>query len=241
MLAHAHAETVQLLRIPMYALSTLAFPFFGLLLFGHQLVRDEPERLLAGFAAASVLAISFFQFGVGIAADRLYQWEAYLRTLPAGPATRLFGRVVSALCFSAVAVTIVCVTSVAAYDARPAAWRVAVLAVALLTGAVPFAFLGLAMGYWLPPRAALPVANLLFLPLAVGGFLWARPPDDLSRGADLASQALPTRSWAEVLDPIATGEGTVPWLHAVALAGWTLVFGALALWGYRRDEGERFS
>jgi ABC-2 type transport system permease protein len=239
--AYARAETVQLLRVPVYAFTTLAFPVAGLVLFGQQFVHGEPERMLAGFAATSVLAISFFQFGVGIAADRMFQWETYLRTLPAGAGTRLAGRVLSALGFSAVAVGAVSVAAIALYDARPAPWRVAALVVALLLGGVPFAFLGLALGYWLPPRAALPAANLLFLPLAIGGFLWARPPDNLPRIADLASQAVPTRNWAEVLDPIATREGVLPWYHVVALAGWTCTFAGIAWWGYVRDEGERFT
>lgn len=240
-LAHARAETVQLLRVPTYALSTLAFPFAGLLLFGHQFVNDEPERMLAGFAATSVLAIAFFQFGVGIAADRMFQWETYVRTLPAGPGTRLAGRVLSALGFSTVAVALVSLASVGLYDARPAAWRFVLLVPALVLGGIPFALLGLALGYWLPPRGALPLANLLFLPLVVAGFLWARPPDDLPRTADVASQLVPTRSWAEVLDPLATRDGAPPWYHVAALVAWTCAFAALARRGYLRDEGERFS
>ena len=77
---------------------------------------------------------------------------------------------------------------------------------ALLVGSIPFALLGIAFGYWLPPRAALPVANILYLPLAVGGFLWMRPDERVPHDVDVASQLLPTRSWMEVLDPIATGD-----------------------------------
>lgn len=242
MWAHAKAETVQLVRVPTYALATLAFPVAGVLLFGHQFVDDEPERMLAGFAATAVLAITFFQFGVGIAASRMFSmWETYLRTLPAGPATRLAGRVVSALVFATVAIGVVAVTTALLYDARPSPSRVAALLPCLLLGGVPFALLGVALGYWLPPRAALPVANLLFLPLAVGGFLWARPPEDLPGSADLASQLLPTRSWAEVLDSLATGDDPLPLRHVAALVAWSGLFLALAWLGYRRDEGERFA
>lgn len=240
--AHAKAETLQLLRIPAYVLATLAFPVAAVLLFGGQAVNDEPERLVAGFAATAVLAIAFFQFGVGVATSRLYtEWETFLRTLPAGPATRLVGRVISALGFSAVAVVIVGAASALAHHAHLEWWRVAALAIGLVLGAVPFALLGVAFGYWLPPRAALPAANLLFLALAVGGFLWSRPPDDFPRDADIASQVVPTRSWSEVLDSIATGDHPLPLHHAAALVAWSLVFFGLAWWGYRRDEGERFT
>jgi ABC-2 type transport system permease protein len=118
-------------------------------------------------------------------------------------------------------------------------WRLGASVLALLVGSIPFALLGIAFGYWLPPRAALPVANLAFLPLAIGGGLWTRP-EGLPRGADLASQALPTRSWVEVLDSVATGDSPLPLHHVAALAAWGGVFFALAWWGFRRDEGERF-
>jgi ABC-2 type transport system permease protein len=239
--AHAKAETLQLVRIPAYALATLAFPVVAVLLFGSR-VDDKPERVVAGFTATAILAIAFFQFGVGVATSRLYtEWETFLRTLPADPSTRLAGRVISALGFSTVAVVLVGATAMLVYDAHLGWWRLAALAFALVLGAVPFALLGVAFGYWLPPRAALPAANLLFLVLAIVGSLWARPPDDLPRTADIASQIVPTRSWVEVLDSIATGDHPLPLHHVAALVAWSLVFLALGWWGYRRDEGERFT
>jgi ABC-2 type transport system permease protein len=238
-LAYAKTETLQYARYPAYALPTLAFPGFLMLLLGRQFERGEPERLLVGFAAMALLTVTFFQFGVGIATSRTTPWEAYLRTLPAGPLTRLAGRVLSALVFAALTVAVVTVVGITVYDAALPAWRVGTSILALMLGSIPFALLGITFGYWLPPRAALPVANLAFLPLAIGGALWARP-EGLPHSADMASQVLPTRSWMEVLDSTATGDHTLPPHHVAALAGWTFVFGALAWCGYRRDEGEQF-
>jgi ABC-2 type transport system permease protein len=118
-------------------------------------------------------------------------------------------------------------------------WRYAALAAALVLGGIPFALLGIGIGYRLRPRSALPVANLLYLPLAIGGSLWGKP-DDPPRAVDLGSQALPTRSWMEVLDPV-TGGGTVPLRHVAALAGWSALFALFAWHAYRRDEGERYT
>lgn len=236
---HARAETLQLLRLPAYSLPTLAFPAVLMLLFGGRLEDGEPQRLLAGFAATAVLAVTFFQFGVGIATSRMFPWEAYVRTLPVGPGTRLGGRVLSALGFALATVTVVAVVGVAVYDARMAAWRFLAVGAALLLGSVPFALLGIALGYLLPPRAAVPIANLAFLPLAIGGALWNRP-DELPPEADAPMQAIPTRSWIEILDPLASGDGHLPVHHVAALAAWGCAFAALAVWGYRRDEGERF-
>jgi ABC-2 type transport system permease protein len=240
-LAHARAETVQLARYPAYAVPTVLFPAVLLLVFGRQFERGEPERLLAGFGATALLTVAFFQFGVGIATSRTTPWEAYLRTLPVAPATRLAGRVLSALAFGAATTGAVVAVATGVYHVDLPAWRYAALAVALLLGSVPFALLGIAFGYWLPPRAALPVANVLFLPLAVGGSLWVRPTDDIPRAVDVGSQLLPTRSWVEVLDAVATGDSPLPLHHVAALVGWAVIFFAAAWTGYRRDEGERFT
>lgn len=238
--AHARAETAQLLRYPSYSLPTLALPALFMLLFGRQLVAGEPERLLAGFAATAVLMVTFFQFGVGIAAGRTTPWEIYVRTLPVGAGRRLAARILSALFFAAGSVAVVCAVGFGAYHAWPGFAHFLALVLGLLLGGIPFALLGIALGYWFPPRAALPAANLVYLPLAIGGALWRRM-DDAPRGIDVASQALPTRSWIEVLDPLTTGHGTVPLHHLAALAAWGVVFGLLAMAGYRRDEGERFA
>jgi ABC-2 type transport system permease protein len=238
--AHARAETVQLLRYPAYALPTLALPAVFLLVFGRGLVTDAPERLLAGFAATAVLMVTFFQFGVGIAVTRATPWETFARTLPVGPGTRLAARVLSAVGFAAATVMVVGIVAITVFDARPTPPRAAALVLGLVLGGVPFALLGIALGYWVSPRAAFPAANLVYFPLAIGGALW-RPLEDPPPSVDLASQLLPTRSWIEVLDPMATGDGSVPLRHVAALAGWSVAFGALAWFGYRRDEGERFS
>ena len=239
-LAHARAETMTMARYPAYAVPTVAFPGILMLLVGSRFERGEPERMLAGFAAMALLTVTFFQFGVGIATARTTPWETYLRTLPASATTRLAGRVISALVFSLATVGVVAVVGIAVYGARMSAAGFAALGVALLIGCVPFALLGVACGYWLPPRAALPIANIAFLPLAVGGALWARPTG-LPHEADVASQTLPTRSWMEILDSVTTGDQPLPLHHVAALVGWSAVFFTAAWLGYRRDEGERFT
>ena len=170
-LAHARAETRQLLRFPGYWVPTLGFSGAALLLFGRHFERGEPERLLAGFAATALLTVAFFQFGVGIAASRTTPWESFLRTLPVSVGARLAGRVISALAFAAATAGIVAVVAITVYGVSMSPVRFVALFLVLLVGCVPFAFLGIAFGYWLSPKAALPVANALFLPLAIGGFL----------------------------------------------------------------------
>jgi ABC-2 type transport system permease protein len=239
-LAYAKAETIEYGRYTPYSIPTLALPAVLMLLFGRQLVEDEPERMVAGFAATALITVSLFQFGVGIAMGRVTPWENYVRTLPATAATRIAGRILSALVFAVATVVVVTVAGTTVYGAVFGPWRFGALILALLIGSVPFGLAGIALGYWLPPRSAMPIANIMIIPLIVVGFLWARPPDGFPRGADIASQLSPTRSWAEVLDSVSTGDHPLPLHHVAALVGWTVVFFALARWGYRRDEGEQF-
>ena len=96
-----------------------------------------------------------------------------------------------------------------------------------------------ALGYWAPPRAALPLANLLYLVLAYAGGLWTRP-SSLPGAVAGISRYLPTRAYADALVAAALGLG-VAWRAWLALGLFTALFGVLAVAGYRRDEGRRFS
>jgi len=238
LVAHLRAGTLELLRMPAYSVPTLLLPTLLFLLFAVGRTEDEAAGALAGFAAMAVLGVALFQFGAGIAIERAHPWESFVRSLPLAPATRTAARVVSALAFAAASTTILVATALVTTDASLTAAGWAALAAALALGAVPFALFGVALGYWAPPRAAVPIANLAFLPLVIVGGLWTGG-QYLPESLDAVSVYLPTRPWAELV--WAAAEGT-PWnlTAPLQLAGWAVVFGALALWGYRRDEGERF-
>lgn len=236
--AHVRAQTIELLRFPAYSVPTLAFPTLLFLLFAAPSATADAEIALAGFAAIAVLAVAFFQFGVGIAAERANPWESFLRVLPVAPRTRILARLVSALLFALASVLVLVGAAVAATDIRrsPSAW--AEFGLALTAGAVPFGLFGIALGYLLPARAALPVANLLFLPLSFIGGLWGGA-EHLPDALRPVSRILPTRQWGELLGA-GTGEASWDAESLLGLAAWSAVFAALAGWAYRRDEGERY-
>jgi ABC-2 type transport system permease protein len=230
--AQCRATALELLRYPAFSMPTLIFPATLYLVVAGQ-ARADPAVRAAGFAAIAVLGVAFFQFGVGIANDRTRPWERYLRTLPARPSARITGRVLSAVGFAAASATAVLLAAVGIGAAVPAA-RLPALAGALLLGAIPFALLGIALGYAVRPKAALPLANVLYLPLAYAGGLWGGP-----QHAPAVPVVVPTRAWAELLWS-AAGRRAFAAGAVLALAAWTLIFAAAAVWWYRRDEGERY-
>jgi ABC-2 type transport system permease protein len=216
----------------------VGFPALFFLLFVAPRTDADPDLLLASFAGFAVLAVAFFQFGVGIASERESPWERFVRTLPVRPGVRFAARSLSAVLFGLASAGLVAVAAVATTDAGLPASRWTALAVALALGSIPFALLGIALGYWASPRGALPTANVLYLVLSFVGALWTTP-QHLPPAIASLSPLVPTRQFGNVLWGAAEGHLWRPrdWLLLLA---WTAIFAAIALWGYRRDEGRRY-
>jgi len=237
-LAHARVQVLELIRFPGFSIATLAFPSILFLLFGLPRAHHRPDILLASYAAFAVLGVGFFQFGVSGAIERVTPWQAWLRTLPASPAARIVGRVAAALVFTLASVGVVVIVALATTRASLSATAWIRLAVALLAGSVPFIALGLAIAYWASPKSALPVANILYMLLAYAGGLWTGPAD-LPHTVRAISSYTPARQWGDVLWPAVAGE---PWQasHWLLLGAYGIGFGAVAAWGFGRDELRRY-
>ncbi len=239
-LAHFRAEMLSLVRTPAYSVITVLMPGLIFLFIGVA-ATDDPQSanlLLASFAIFALLGVAFFQFGVGLAQERESPWESYLRSLPVTSATRFAARLMAASVFAFAAVSIVIVLAVTLTDAGMAAGAWLRFVVSVMAAAVPAALLGIAVGYWASPKAALPVANLLYLGMSFGGGLFIRP-DDLPDFIDRVSTVLPTRQFGELAWAAVEGRDwpLSAWLW---VGGYAAVFGALATWGYRRDEGVKY-
>ena len=84
---------------PAFSVPTLGFPALFFLLFVAPRSDADPNLLLASFAGFALLAVAFFQFGVGIASERESPWERFVRTLPLRPGIRFAARSLSAVLF----------------------------------------------------------------------------------------------------------------------------------------------
>jgi ABC-2 type transport system permease protein len=237
-LAHARVQIVELVRFPGFSVATLAFPALLFALFGLPRAGRQPNIMLASYAAFAVLGVGFFQFGVGGAIERATPWNAWLRTLPVPALVRIAARVLAACAFAFAAVVLVIAVALATTRASLSATEWLRLIAALAAGSVPFVVLGLTIAYWTSPKSALPVANVLYMLLAYAGGLWTGP-SDLPHGVQSISSWTPTRQWGDVLWPAV---GNDPWsaVHWLVLAAYTAGFAALAAWGFRRDELQRF-
>ena len=237
---HFRAQMLVLLRTPAYSALTVFTPSIIFIFVGLSVIdsRQTANILLASYSIFAALGVSFFQFGVGLANERESPWEQFAHVLPVSPATRFTARVLAAVVFAATAIAILIGVAQFSTEAAmpPGAWCRMLMSVFL--GAIPMSLLGIAIGYWLAPKVALPAANILHLALAFAGGLFI-PPQGMPGLLDRISHALPTRhigelTWAAVLGHPWPFES---WLW---LIGYTIVFGVLANVGYRRDEGIRY-
>jgi ABC-2 type transport system permease protein len=236
--AYQRAETVELLRYPGFVLPTLGFPALFFLLFGHGATREAATASTAGYAAFAVFGVVFFQFGVGIAQERATPWQLYLRVLPVAPWQRFAARLCSATLFGTVSAAVVIGVAFARGGVSVGATGWLRLGGTLAVGAVPFGLLGIALGYLLSPKAALPLANLVYFGLAYLGGMWTGP-DGLHGLARRISPALPTRRWTDLVAG-AVGAGEWQLTSLVSLAAWGVAFALVARFAYRRDEARQF-
>lgn len=240
-LTHMRYQVLETVRIPIAVVASAFFPAASMLFFvvpaagDHEVGATMATGSMATFA---VMLSCLFTYGAGVSEDRARPWDPYTRTLPAGPLPRLLGRLATGALFTLLAM--VPVVLIAAFLTAASATLAELLAGvgAVLLAAVPFTLMGLAIGYSLPSKAALAVTNIVFFPLAFGGGLLA-DPQNLPGFVEVIAPYLPTRGavelvWAAVSDFAPDGTALL------MLAAWTVVFGAVAVWAYRRDEGRRF-
>jgi len=236
------AAFVPLIRTPAYWIPLVVFPALLYSFFGIPPSLANPEYapiLLASWSAFAVIGIGFFQFGVSISQARESKWEDYARTLPVGGLPRFVGQIVSALVFLTIALALLWTVSWLATKMTLTLAQYARLFASLVAGVIPFVLMGAALGYSIPARGAVPIANLLYLPLAYFGGLWM-PPQMLPGFVAVISPYTPTRqlgeiAWAAVLDlPMPMGSVQGLTLYAAISI-------AIALIMWRRDETLRNS
>ena len=247
-LVQARYQFTETVRVPIAVIGTGLFPGLALLFFivPFPEVANDPIQATGSAVQLSIFAVMsvcLFTFGAGIAEDRALSWDGYLRTLPAGPIPRLFGRVANGLFFSILSLLPLVLIAALLTDASLPASRMVLTLGALIAAALPFLFGGFAIGYWATPKAALAVAQLLLIPLAFAGGLFM-PPTVFPAWLGAISRFTPSRAGRELVVTAATGTSefaSVDLGVILVLVGWTALAAVLAVRAYIRDEGRRFS
>jgi ABC-2 type transport system permease protein len=239
---HTRQQLTETARMPVMLLSIVVPPALAMLFFVVPFIGDDPELatlVTASFVAFGVMLSCLFHFGVAVAAARESAWGTYLRTLPGGLAPQVISSVLTGMVVVAAAVIPISLVGALLTPATASPGQLLAGLGALLVTVAGFTIMGIAVGYLLSLRATVVVVNLLILPLAFGGGLFTDPEDTPALIAAI-SPYVPTRGASDLVRAaLADGYRADP--TALAMFGlWSLALGALAVWGYRRDEGRRF-
>jgi ABC-2 type transport system permease protein len=152
----------------------------------------------------------------------------------------IVAKVAMALVFSTIIVVALLILGVSFGGVQITLGRALGLIGVLVSGALTFCALGLAIGYWAGPNSAVPIVNLIYLPMSVLSGLWV-PIWALPRGLQRVAFFLPPFHFSQLaLRVIGVGRGLPAYVHVIAMLIATTLFLAIAYKGYQRDEGKMY-
>lgn len=242
----ARQEFVKLIRIPIFAATTVALPLMFYVIFGITFA-DQTARgvgattyMLVTYGTFGVIGAALFGFGVSVAVERGQGWMRLKRVSPMPPLAYFVAKVVMSVTVAALIVALMFVLGATVGGVRMPVGQWAALAGVLVAGALPFSAMGLAFGYLVGPNSAPAVLNLVWLPMAFASGLWI-PIEVLPGVVQSIAPFLPPYHFVQLaLGTIGASEGGSPVLHLAMLFGFTAAFLAVAAWGFRRDEGRTY-
>jgi ABC-2 type transport system permease protein len=202
-------------------------------LYGGQPTPDgipTSASMLATYGAFGVISVMLLNPGVQVAEDRSSGWLRVKKVSATPIATTLVAKVIAALPY-ALAV-LLAISAVSLIVDGPVigfgTWLRLILV--LLLGSLPFALLGLAVGFIASTNAAVAILNAVLFPMVIASGLWI-PLYILPSFFQTVAQFLPTYHLAELAKAQLTGGPALG--HLVALLITTVVAGGLAAWSYR--------
>ena len=253
LVAQVTAEVRANLRVPEFLVGAISVPvllytMFGSSQSGETLPDGTPvaAMMAASFAAYGIVSLAIFTFGVDVAQERGKGWLRTRRVTPLPTWVYFAAKIFMTVAYSVLilaGITVVA-TMFGGVSLSVVTWLR--LWPVLLSGAIVFSTFGFAIAWLARPRAAAAIGNLVFLPLsfASGFFL---PLSQLPSFMADAAPWLPTYHygrvvWAQLAPPadvaawIGTEAAGPMWPHVAWMVASFVVFGLLALAGYRRDR-----
>lgn len=245
-LTEARHEFLKLIRVPIFAVSTIALPVMFYVLFGVAFGGGADRGagattyLMATYGTFGVIGAALFGFGVSVALERGQGWMRLKRVSPMPPQAYFVAKVAMSTAVSASIVGALFALGATLGAVRMPATQGIGLGLVLLLGALPFSAMGLAFGYLVGPNSAPALLNLFHLPMAFASGLWI-PIHELPAFVQGIAPALPPYHFAQLaLGTVGAAEGGSPLLHVVLLLAFTALFLTVAAWGFRRDEGRTY-
>jgi ABC-2 type transport system permease protein len=196
--------------------------------------------VVASFGAYGMLGVVLFAFGEAIAAERGQGWLRLVRATPLSPAVYLGAKLVVAAFIGTLILLLLFPVAALVANVRLGIGQWLALGIALVLGALPLAPIGFLIGFWARPSSAGAISLLLLLPVSYLSGFW-QPVPAMPEALQRIASVMPTYYFAELARSSIGIAGESPAVCIAWLAGTALVFGGLAVWGYRRDVGRQFA
>ena len=242
----AWQEVLKLMRLPVFAATTVALPLMFYVIFGITFAGEQARGvgvttyMLVTYGAFGVIGAALFGFGVSVAVERGQGWMRLKRVAPMPPLAYFVAKVIMSIAVASIIVLAMFALAATLGGVRLSAGQWVAVGAALVAGALPFSSMGLAFGYLVGPNSAPAVLNLVWLPMAFASGLWI-PISQLPDVVQSVAVALPPYHFVQLaLGTIGASEGGSPAMHGVAVLAFTVVFLFVAAWGFRRDEGRTY-
>ncbi|MGP4021564.1 ABC transporter permease [Saccharopolyspora sp. 5N708] len=229
-------ELRAIVREPTALLFAVLMPvaFFALFvsLYGNQQAEtmSAGTSMLATFGTFGVLSVALTNPGIGVAADRERGWLRAKRVSAVPIGLTLAAKVVAALPYAAGVLLAMSVIAALTGSLDASVTELLRVWIVLLLGALPFALLGLAVGFQLGANATTAVLNAFLFPSAVLSGLWM-PLAILPAFFGHIAQFLPTYHLAQLA--LAQLDGGAAVGHLLVLLGMTALAAAFAALSYR--------
>jgi ABC-2 type transport system permease protein len=242
MASYLKLEILRVLRNRRYRILALAVPVGFYLLFGKLMNTGAGDiggtkvqaYFMVSMAAYSALLAVVFIGGSRLAAERLGGWTRLLRVTPLPAWGYMTTKVLASFVLALPSILLVSATAAIAGPVRLGAGQWIQLVLLLWIGTLPFAALGILLGYLFDPDTAQPASIVTILLLAMLGGLFI-PTIAMPETMRQIAHALPSYHLADLGWRAIAGQ-SVRIVDLLILAAYGAAFGVLVMWRYRRDE-----
>lgn len=233
-------EFLKMFRAKAFSLSVIGFPVMFYAIFGLTNHHTEYARyLLASYSCFGMFGAALFGLGAGVAMERAQRWLELKQASPMPRIVYLLAKTITCAAIALITVGILLAMGHTLGGVSMSVREAAELIGVTLSGAVPFAAMGLLISFILPPNAGPGMINILYLPMSFASGLWM-PISMLPHWIQKIAPALPTYHYAQLALNIFgyAQPGTSMTLHWEALLGFTSLLLGAAWMVFTRSEAK---
>lgn len=241
---HAKFQLLEAFRIPISIVMSLISPTIGLLFFvlPQQSAGAPPSAILKSVLALVIFGVmvnSLFHFAVEISQSRDRPWGSYTRSLPVGQKGIILSYLFSSGVLSLISVIPLIVMAILLTNiSMDISYLIIGIALLILT-CIPFMLLGIAIGYFSVPKAAVAIVQVLMLVLAFGGGLFI-PPETFSEVFNNLSYLLPSRSALEIVSWGVNINTSFPYKGIIGWGIWTVILLIIIVFKIRNEVDREY-